>query len=86
MNNPEYSDSEMSCDNCVSAGAWCQEMPQIRNDSGCQYVGYMSCVPVSMDYDVPTDGHSLRSCCLATLCCYGWCGLPGEDRGPEWLF
>ena len=59
-----HSDSEMSCDDCVSAGIWCQEMPQIRNDSGCQYVIYMSCVPVCMDYDVPADGYN---CSFETL-------------------
>ena len=20
------------------------------------------------------------------MCCFGWCGLPAADRGPEWLF
>ena len=36
----------------------------IRNDSGCQYVGYVSCVPVGMDYDVPAEGYS---CTFETL-------------------
>ena len=64
VDDPGYSDSEMSCDDCVSASIWCQEMPQIRNNSGCQYVCYMSCVPVGMDYDVPADGYN---CTFETL-------------------
>ena len=54
----------MSCDDCVSAGIWCQEMPEIRNDSGCQYDNYVSCVPVGMDYDVSADGYN---CSFETL-------------------
>ena len=61
IDDQEYGDSEMSCDACVSAGIWCQEMPQIRNDSGCQYVSYVSCVPVFMDYDVPAGGYNCTS-------------------------
>ena len=51
----------VSCVDCVSAGIWCQEMPQIRNDSGRQYVSYVSCVPVSMEYDVSADGDNCTS-------------------------
>ena len=64
IDDPEYSDSEMSYVDCVSAGIWCQEMPQVRNDSGCQYVSYVGCITVGMDYDVPADGYN---CTLETL-------------------
>ena len=40
------------------AGVWCQHMPQIQNDTDCQYVNYVSCDPVGMDYAVPADGHT----------------------------
>ena len=30
IDDPEYIDSQMSCDDCVSAGIWCQEMPLIH--------------------------------------------------------
>ena len=33
-------------------------MPQIQNDTDCQYVNYVSCDPVGMDYAVPADGHT----------------------------
>ena len=64
IDDPEYIYSEMSCDDCVSAVVCCQEMSQIRNDSGCQYVNYVSCVPVGMDCDVPADG---CNCSFETL-------------------
>ena len=51
----------MSCVDCVSAGIWCQEMHQIRKDSGRQYVSYGSCVPVGMDFDVSADGDNCTS-------------------------
>ena len=57
----EYGDSAMSCVDCVSTCIWCPVMPQIRNDSGCQYVDYVSCVPVSMDYDISTNGDNCTS-------------------------
>ena len=40
----------------VSPGVWRQEMPQIQIDSYFQYVNYVTCDPVGMDYDVPVDG------------------------------
>ena len=54
----------MSCGDYVSPGVWCQEMPQIRNDSNYQYVNYVSCDPVGMDYAVPADGYT---CSFETL-------------------
>ena len=33
-----YCDSEVDCSDCASPNAWCQEMPEIRDDSVCQYV------------------------------------------------
>ena len=51
----------MSCVDCVLAGICCQEMPQICNDSGRQYVSYGSCVLVSMDYDVSANGDNCTS-------------------------
>ena len=30
----------MTCGDNVSPGVWCPEMPQIQNDSDCQYVDY----------------------------------------------
>ena len=32
-----WCDSEMDCSDCTSPDAWCQEMPEIRDNSGCQY-------------------------------------------------
>ena len=56
----------------MSAGIWCQEMPQICNDSGCQYGNYVSCVPVGMDNDVPTDGYN---CSFETLLSEPFCAV-----------
>ena len=31
-------DGEMDCGDCILPGAWCREMPEICDDSSCQYV------------------------------------------------
>ena len=33
IDDPQYSDGEMTGGGCVSLGVWCQEMPQIQNDT-----------------------------------------------------
>ena len=64
IEDPEHSDGEMTGGGCVPPGVWCQEMPQIQNDLDCQYVDYVSCDPVGMDYAVPADGYN---CSFETL-------------------
>ena len=44
-----YCGSEMDCSDCVSPDAWCQEMPEIRDDSVCPYVNYVGCDPDCVD-------------------------------------
>ena len=48
----------MTCGDRVSAGVWCQGMPQTRYDLDCQYANYGGCDPVGLDYDVPADGYT----------------------------
>ena len=42
----------------VSAGVWCQGIPQTRYDLDCQYVNYVGCDPIGLDYAVPADGYT----------------------------
>ena len=58
IDDPEYSNGEMTGGCCVSPGVWCQEMPQIQNDSDCHYVDHVRCVLVGMDYAVLADGYT----------------------------
>ena len=52
---------------------WCQEMPHTHNDLDCQYVNYVSCGLVGMDYAVPTDGYtgSFKTLLSGPLCPVG---------------
>ena len=64
VDGPECDDDVMTCGDMVSPGVWCQEMPQTQNDLVCQYVNYVSCDPVAMDYAVPANGYTGSNCCL----------------------
>ena len=55
-------------------------MPQIRNDSGRQYVGYVGCVPVGMDYDVPADGYSCTCETLSVPLCAAMDGVAYREK------
>ena len=42
----------------ISPGIWCRERTQIQNDLDCQYVNYVNCDLVGMDYAVPADRYT----------------------------
>ena len=48
-------DSQMGCDDCVSAEIWCQGRLGVCDESGWQCVAYMSCDPDCVDQPVPKD-------------------------------
>ena len=68
-----YRDCETDCGDCESPDAWCQEMPEIRDDLGCQYVNYVSCDPYWVDRTVPEVRNDYLGGTLSSeaLCYYG---------------
>ena len=60
-----YCDSEMDCGDCASPDAWCQEMPEIRDNSVCQYVNCVGSDPDFVDRTVPEGGDD---CPVELLC------------------
>ena len=48
----------MNCGDCASPNAWCQEMPEICDDSNCQYIiiNYMGCDSDCVDRTVLEGG------------------------------
>ena len=73
VNNPEHSDSEMSCDDCVSA---------VFGVRGCLRFAtiHVSCVPVCMNYDVPADGYSYTFETLSELLCAVMDGVAYREK------
>ena len=65
----------MTCGDNVSPGVWYQEMPQLQNYSDYQYVNYVSCDPVGMDYAVPADGYT---CSFETLLSEPLCAITDD--------
>ena len=51
-----YCDSEEDCSDCASPNAWCQELPEIRDDSVCEYITYVVCDLDCVDRTVPEGG------------------------------
>ena len=75
FDDPEYGDGEMTCGDNVLPGVWYQEMPQLQNYSDYQYVNYVSCDPVGMDYAVPADGYT---CSFETLLSEPLCAITDD--------
>ena len=55
-NGSVYGDSEMDCGDCASPIAWCQEMPEICDNSNCQYINFVGCDPHCVDRTVLEGG------------------------------
>ena len=76
-----YCDSEVDCSDCASTNAWCQEMPEIRDDSVCEYVNYVDCDQDCVDRNVPEGGddYPIRTLSSEPLCVITDDHLLGED-------
>ena len=66
IDDPEYSDGEMTGGAYVSAETWCQGRPEIGDDSSWQCVVYVGCDPDCVYQLVPkdNDGNPFRTMTL----------------------